>query len=395
MMRVRLQCDCNCYSKSSNRFTDFNLRSLHVNVHKHRGPPAHPQGGGIVMLSKTLQGAAFLAAVALLGIGQAQAQFVPGTGTKISSQSDNFETGNWKFQYNHPKSSREQDDRLRSPVGYSANKKWREGPKRGVPDSIVRVKTPSGGIEGSLYSLAVKSKNTGIPGRPSFQQQQDDLLLATRSIPVSWMPSCVARVYLPAWDEWENRSGAHFGFRADLRTTITEEEELPLTDPRSKGGRKSRRGGLFGNLFRTAMVEKVEPYWPGMFIQFHSKTDAKYDKDSAMIVIRGNRNGNVVPGPAIHQPGWWTLGMSFTSDGAVHYFASPGVDDLTKEDHLSSQYPYGYRAERFTTMFFNVVNKDDGKTWTTEFIIDDPAVYYAKGGSRQARSTPSSNTKRR
>ncbi len=347
------------------------------------------------MLLKRLKGVALLTAIVLLGNCQLEAQLVPGTGVRMNSQSDDFESGNFKFYYNHPKSSREQDDQLRSPVGFSNNKKWREGPKRGVPDSVVLVKTPPGGIEGSQFSLAIKSKHTGIPGRITYKQQQDDLLLATRHIPVSWKPSCVARVYLPDWDKWENRSGTHFGFRADLRTTIMEEEEVPITDPRAKGGRKSRRGGLFGGLFRTAMVEKVEPYWPGMFIQFHSKTDAKYDKDSAMIVIRGDRNGNVIPGPSIKEPGWWTLGMSFTPDGAVHYYASPGVDDLTPADHLTSQYPYGYRAKYFTTLFFNSVNMDDGKTWSTEFIIDDPAVYYAGGSSRQARSTSNRNTRRR
>lgn len=332
------------------------------------------------MLSSMIRGTALLVAVTICGT--CQAQHVPGSGVRVSAQSDNFETGNWKFTYNHPKSSREQDEKLRSPVGVSANKKWREGPKRGTPDSIVRVETPPGGIPGSIYSLAIKSKHTGIPGRLSHTQQQDDLLLASRSISVSRMPSCVVRVYLPPWDEWENRSGAHFGVRADLRTTIVDDE-----------AEKTMRRGLFRRLQRSGDVMKTEAYWPGMFIQFHSKTDPKHSKDSAMLVIRGNRNGNVIPGPSIHQPGWWTLGMSFTSDGAVHYYASPGVDNLTKEDRITSQQPYGYKAETFTTMFFNVVNNDDGKTWTTEFIIDDPAVYYGNGRSQQARTSSSKSNR--
>jgi hypothetical protein len=51
------------------------------------------------------------------------------------------------------------------------------------------------------------------------------------------------------------------------------------------------------------------------------------------------------------------------------------VDDLTIRDHIASHIPYGYRAEQFNTMFFNITSRDDGKTWSTPWIIDDPAVY--------------------
>ncbi len=349
--------------------------------------------GIIPMLSPVLRSLAFATAITLCYGSLVQAQHVPGTGSKSTTQSDDFETGNWKFNYNMPKSSREQDEQVRGPLAYSSNKKWREGPKRGTPDHVVRVETPPGGLEGSQYALSLKSLHTGIPGRVTYEQQQDDLLINTRPVPVSWSPSCVVRIYLPEWDQWEDRTGSHFGVRADLRTTIKKEEDLPITDPRSRDGGRSNRGGLFGRLFRTAMVDTVEPYWPGMFIQFHSKTDGKFENDSAMIVVRGDHTGNVIPGPHISQPGWWTLGMSFTPDGAVHYYASPGVDDLTSADLITSQYPYGYKAHTFTTMFFNNVNNDDGKTWSTEFIIDDPAIYYAAGSNgRQASS--SSNSRR-
>jgi hypothetical protein len=72
------------------------------------------------------------------------------------------------------------------------------------------------------------------------------------------------------------------------------------------------------------------------------------------------------------------MGMSFTPDGQVHYFASPGVDELTDADRLYSQWPYGFRAQTFQTLFFNVVNSDDGRTWSTPWIIDDPSVHVLK-----------------
>jgi len=80
-------------------------------------------------------------------------------------------------------------------------------------------------------------------------------------------------------------------------------------------------------------------------------------------------------GPQITTSGWWTLGMSVTPDGRVHYYAKAGIEDLTAEDHIGSAYPFGYRAERVRSFFFNVCNGDDGRTWSTEFIIDDPQVF--------------------
>ena len=62
----------------------------------------------------------------------------------------------------------------------------------------------------------------------------------------------------------------------------------------------------------------------------------------------------------------------------IHYFARAGVEDLTREDLISSQNPYGFQAERLQTFFFDVVNRDDGHSWSTSWIIDDPTLYYAK-----------------
>jgi hypothetical protein len=77
--------------------------------------------------------------------------------------------------------------------------------------------------------------------------------------------------------------------------------------------------------------------------------------------------------------------MSFTSDGMVHYYARPGVEELTEQDYITSQFPYGYRCERFRTFFYNVVNGDDGRNWTTAWIVDDPKVYVGEA-PRTARA---------
>ena len=68
--------------------------------------------------------------------------------------------------------------------------------------------------------------------------------------------------------------------------------------------------------------------------------------------------------------------------------------DLTADDHITSQFPYNYRTETLKTFFFNVCTKDDGKTWSTPWVVDDPKVYFIK---RQVAAAPktSQSPKRR
>ncbi len=285
------------------------------------------------------------------------AQVVPGTGRKLTRVGDDFEDETWKWIPNGFKSSREQDEQVRSPTGYSSNRKWFESPKRGMPDHLVRVETPPGGLPGSTGALKIQTLNSGIPGFNSFQMEQDDLIMSCSSrvglLPVSRVPSCVTRVYLPPFDRWEDRSGTHFGYRLDLKTTIREQEK---------------------KFFLTRNVKKEENYWPGYFVEFHSSHERKFEHDDAWLLIRGNSAGHEIRAIRL-SPGWWTLGMSVTPDGRVHFYAGKGIGDLTPADHIHSGMPYGYEAEHFATHFFNICNQNDGVTWSTPFIIDDPAVY--------------------
>ena len=287
---------------------------------------------------------------------------IPGTGTHIDYVGDDFEDANWGFINNFPKSSREQDERLRSPTGKSTNDRWKEGPERGQPDQLKVVPTPPGGLPGSNYSLLMRTMNSGIPGTRTHIVQQDDLIANCISrlgstISPGDIPNVVAHVYLPAADEWENRTGPHFGFRISASTVATE--------------RVSK--GFFGSRSET----KVEPYWPGIWVHFRSKGSRGAKEDSAFLTVRGNTRGQDVRYKEIpvEQFGWWTLGMSVTPNGQVHYYAKQGVEKLTAEDYLTSQFPYSYSAQSFRTFFFDVCNKDDGRTWSTPFIVDDPKLY--------------------
>lgn len=300
---------------------------------------------------------------------EAQRPVVPGTGTLLSGVADDFEDPSWKYIPNDPKSTEENDENQRTPTGKSSNGRWYEGIKRGHPDVVKRVPTPEGGLPGSEGALMLQSKFTGIPGRPSGEMQQDDFVANVqyrlkRRVDVSEVPSVTTRVYLPPVAEWEHRNGPHFGFRLALETTALVEKD-----------------GLFG--FKKREMDN-EVYWPGMFIEFKSKALTKDEHDYASIRIRGNSRGGDFAGPQITTTGWWTLGMSVTPDGMVHYYASPGIDDLTEEDYITSQYPYGYQAERFRTFFYNICSADDGRRWSTAFIVDDPQVFLARPATRTA-----------
>jgi len=287
--------------------------------------------------------------VGLLSLSaRADAPFVPGRGEKVLQSGDDFEDPRWSYIKNGRKASYEDDEQQRPPGGKSRNGRWYESALRGQPDVVRRVSTPPGGLAGSEGALLLGTKFSGIPGKLAGKQMQDDLLMGVqsrlgRAVPVSWSPSCSVRVYLPPFEKWENRTGASFGLRADVR------------------GRDSEGS--------------VEPYWPGFFILFRSETSKKFDEDFAQISFRAQKSGRDFGGPKIYQHGWWTFGMSFTPDGQVHYYAREGVEDLTENDHLYSSFPYGSRCLYLDNIFFNVANWENGKNWSTPWVIDDPEFF--------------------
>ena len=230
---------------------------------------------------------------------------------------------------------------------------------------------------------------SGIPGQLSNKFQQDDLIANVSQkigymLPASWTPSYVVRVYVPPFEEWEKRVGSSFGFRADCQTMINKPTKV-------------------GKFFRTGGTSKeMEQYWPGFFFQYNAKNHPQHpDKNTATILIRSGERGEDIPGPAILHEGWWTLGLTITPDGRVHYYGHEGVANLTAKDHLYSNFPYGYKCLQTSTFFFNVVNQDDGKTWSTRWIVDDPKVYVATGSytprqvpqTAQVAAQPVSQTK--
>lgn len=287
------------------------------------------------------------------------AQVVPGTGTLIEHVGDDFEDPDWSFVHNFPKGSRENNDRTNGPSGYSTNGRFIEGPERGQPDHMQIVPTPAGGLPGSRQALWVSTLHSGVPGQNTNTVEQDDLIaicpqLLGTNIRPSESPNCVVRVFFPEPERWEKRNGPHFGFRLGCRTTAPQEGEgfLGLGSPMGP-----------------------EPYWPGIWVHYRHTADRTGPAGTAFLTVRGDANGRDIRAGDMDQFGWWTFGISATPDGQVHYYAKRGVGNLTAADRLSSQYPYGFRTEQVTSFFFNFCNLNDGKTWSTPIVIDDPQLY--------------------
>ena len=293
---------------------------------------------------------------------------VPGNGVRIREMGDNFEDADWKYVFNSPKASRNIDRRERLPAGGSVNGLWFESTFRGQPDLIRRVGTPLGGVKGSKGALLIRTLNTGSPGRKTRVSQQDDLIFGGGSrfgsyIDVKHRPSFRVHVYFPPFKYWDNITDSSLGIRCDVE------------------GRTWKT--LTRKFFTKRVRTETKTYWPGFFIQFNSPDDPRYGftEPSALIIMRADERGEDVVGPQIKQPGWWTFGMSFSPDGRVHYYASPGVDPLKSTDRIGSFFPYSCRTRKFNSFFFNIVSRNDAKHWSTPWVIDNPYVFVATRSS--------------
>lgn len=317
-------------------------------------------------LIRKVAGLLTVATLVVGGTSVAKAQIIPGTGEKMTEVGDDFEDEKWSYVPNLPKSSNNIDKQVRYPSGAASNNRWFESLLRGQPDVVERVATPPGGLPNSKGALKLRSVQTGIPGAPSYKMQQDDFIMNGNSrfggtIPAMWSPNVVARVYLPPFEQWEQRTGSSFGFRIETLTHVMK----PITDRK-----------LFRKIGKKKQLEQA---WPGIFLQLNSKSDGKNKEDSAAFVIRGDQYGqDFVAGPLIKETGWWTLGMTLSPDGRVHYYAAKGTGPLKASDHLTTTMPYGEPNLQMNTLFFNVMSADNSRTWSTEWIIDDVEVHFVR-----------------
>jgi hypothetical protein len=48
-----------------------------------------------------------------------------------------------------------------------------------------------------------------------------------------------------------------------------------------------------------------------------------------------------------------------------------------------SSFPYNERCTSFNNFFFNVANMDNGRSWSTPWVIDDPKIYVIPPAGQQ------------
>lgn len=273
----------------------------------------------------------------------APGQIAPGTGLVIVQAGDDFEDSAWSFTHNFPKSSSNLDSNARTPQGVSANGRWEEGLTRGQPDILERVPTPTGGLAGSTHCLRVRSLNSGVPGSPSGNPQQDDLIgrisqiSGVGIIPVIRQPTLIARIRIPPPEQWESVTLSAFSFRVGVEGT---------------NGLKN---------------------WPGMFFQLNRTAR------TVTLIGRANEQNQDFPlSLAINydtslssRNGWMTVGLSFTNDGRMHYYAGIGAGNLAEANLLNSRFPGNQPVKQLEYFFSSTVNTDNGSTWSPEFHLDD------------------------
>lgn len=287
----------------------------------------------------------------LLSAGHLQAQFPPGTGLVVVTVGDDFEAPNWSFTHNFPKSSQNLDGNTRSPFGVSVNGKWEEGATRGQPDIIERVARPSGGLLGSSYCLRIRSKDSGIPGSPSGALQQDDILGrivqigSVGVIPVSRQPSVIARIRIPPPEEWELAIINAFSFRVGVEGT-NNQDNWP---------------GIFFQLNRGARTVTLIARANQFNQDYNLSAPISYD------TLLASRNG------------WMTVGLSFTPDGMMHYYAALGAGNLGSANLMDSRFPGNQPVKQLEYFFSSTVNTDNGTTWGPQFHLDDALVFVNEG----------------
>ena len=248
---------------------------------------------------------------------------MPGTGEFLKDCCDDFEDPNWSYRYNLPKSSHEQDENQRSPGGMSNNGLWHEGGKRGTPDVVKRVPTPPGGIEGSTGALMFATKNSGIPG--NVQQQA----AAGRPVDDVQPPAGPVDSDDLAAELHGARLSAGVGQVGKSQWSVVRHAvRLPGRNPDGT----------------------MEAYWPGMFMLFQSKTEQGRQTGSrARSRSAATVWATMSAASTSIEPGWWTLGMSFTADGQIHYYGHKGVDDLTADDSSDVELSVQHEVHRRST----------------------------------------------
>ncbi len=299
-----------------------------------------------------------LIALLLLMHGMLIAQPLPGAGQRVTIMSDDFEDPSWTF------------NRDGNFGGISSNGKWfGAGPPsdRGTPEVIEHLPTPAGGPAGSSYALRLRSTDNdgdGTSNQEDFHFQYASQLFG-RPFARSDLPSFTTYVNIPALDTLVPNV-KNLGFRVQAH-----DDEL-----------NNGIGGL---------------YYPSIWIGHTAIPDSFGPPGARLLARLGDGISSDETVGRIDQAGWWSLGLSFGSDGVGHYFASPGTDALTAADKIydTSRFPNrpsffappAPLMDRVSISFFSLSYQGKApNALSPDFAIDEFSTYIVPepGGSLSA-----------
>jgi len=179
-------------------------------------------------------------------------------------------------------------------------KLWRGGSGRGIPELLKRVTTPTGGKDGSKYALEICTNETEIYKDKNLTQE--DLLTAEyeqilkRKLTRADQPVFIVRVWLPPFDQWGDQRS--FGFRHE----------------------SFLENGVKDQHYSTIWLVYDRSMKPKPFFKYRIGTNELFYE--------------VYDPRLIEQDGWWTIAIAFDKNGFCHYYAHPGVGDLTEKDEM-------------------------------------------------------------
>lgn len=282
---------------------------------------------------------------------------IPGTGDIVQKLDFEKEVeGESDFSYNH---------------GWAGQGYGLTGTQRGAPESIKVVHTPSSNVFSGKKSLQFYSHNrnsqwrtdhhtTGTEYDNPDKEQQDDFFMPIikKQGEKGWVATDTPAVLMHIYTEG-----------------ISSTDEHQYT---------SLRMPIVSKINRKYKGKNVRPWWPGIWI-YQKPSSNKY-----IIKLRRPASSSMdVPfnfpeAKKIQESTWWTLGLSITPDGNIHYFLTDSyVKNLTMKHYLTSSFQLfdaeGIKRTKVAYQTESVVMISNYATKKHKQFIDD--ILYTKNNA--------------
>ena len=239
-----------------------------------------------------------------------------------------------------------------------------KAPSAASPTRSKSIPTPPAACAGSQQALLLRTLNSGIPGyalqrRPAGRPDRQLPRTPPRRHPRRRTPQ-LHRPRLPA-------AGRAVG------TALRPAVRLPRQPVDGHHRRKTT------GFFSSGSSTEVEPYWPGMWIHFRANAHQEHQGRHGLHRRPRRPHGPRLPRPR-DRPSSAGGRSACRSPPTAWCTTTPAPASTSSPPPTTSRrsIPYSYTARDFRTYFFDVCNRNDGRTWSTPFVIDDPKLYVVR-----------------